>query len=81
VKHQKFLVLLLMIISLIADFMKNTVVTAIFLTILSIFNLSGQDNKKVMDWANLTRYKEANISLLKEKPSSSTIVLMGNSIT
>jgi len=61
--------------------MKNTVVTAIFLTILSIFNLSGQDNKKVMDWANLTRYKEANISLLKEKPSSSTIVLMGNSIT
>ena len=75
------LVLLLMIISLIADFMKNTVVTAIFLTILSIFNLSGQDNKKVMDWANLTRYKEANISLLKEKPSSSTIVLMGNSIT
>ena len=65
-----------MIISLIADFMKNTVVTAIFLTILSIFNLSGQDNKKVMDWANLTRYKEANISLLKEKPSSSTIVLL-----
>jgi lysophospholipase L1-like esterase len=70
-----------MIISLIADFMKNTVVTAIFLTSLSIFNLSGQDNKKVMDWANLSRYKEANIALLKENPSSSTIVLMGNSIT
>jgi hypothetical protein len=61
--------------------MKNRVVTAIFLTTLSIFNLSGQDNKKVMDWANLTRYKEANIALLKDQPSSATIVLMGNSIT
>lgn len=61
--------------------MKNTVLTAMFLTTLSIFNLSGQDNKKVMDWANLARYKEANTALLKEKPSSSTIVLMGNSIT
>jgi len=70
-----------MIISLIANYMKNTVVTAIFLTIISIFNLSGQDNKKVMDWANLTRYKEANNALLKEKPSTSTVVLMGNSIT
>jgi lysophospholipase L1-like esterase len=61
--------------------MKNRIVTAIFLTTLSIFNLSGQDNKKVMDWANLARYKEANTALLKEKPSSSFIVLMGNSIT
>lgn len=61
--------------------MKNTVVTAIFLTILSIFNLSGQDNKKGMDWANLTRYKEENSALLKDKPSISTVVLMGNSIT
>lgn len=70
-----------MIISLTVNFMKNRIVTAIFLTTLSIFNLSGQDNKKVMDWANLARYKEANTALLKEKPSSSFIVLMGNSIT
>ena len=70
-----------MIIFSIVDFMKNTVSTAILLTIISIFNLSGQDNKKGMDWANLARYKEANTTLLKENPSSSTIVLMGNSIT
>lgn len=80
-KHQKFLVPLRMIISLTANFMKNNVLTSIILTILSILNLSGQDNKKAMDWANLARYKEANIALLKEKPSTNTVVLMGNSIT
>lgn len=49
--------------------------------IFSLIHLSAQDNRKNMDWANLSRYKEDNAILLHSASGSNRVVLMGNSIT
>ncbi len=70
-----------MITFLIAKIMKIIILNIFLLTIFSFCFLSAQDNKKVMDWANLSKYKEANASVMKDKSTTNSVVLLGNSIT
>ena len=53
---------------------KSTLIT-LFLTLFMSGPVAAQD------WANLNKYKEANIALEKEVHSEDRIVFMGNSIT
>lgn len=67
----------------IANIMKTFffVISVFIWTSLSVNFLGAQDNRKTMDWANLSKYKASNEEILKNKAGSDRVVLLGNSIT
>ncbi|MEY3321763.1 MAG: hypothetical protein RLZZ417_1346 [Bacteroidota bacterium] len=70
-----------MIIFSITKRMRIIILNIFLLTFFSFYILSAQDNRKTMDWANLSKYKELNANLMQGKSASDRVVLLGNSIT
>lgn len=70
-----------MIIFSIAKKMKIIILNIFLLSVFSFYILSAQDNRKTMDWANLSKYKASNANLMQGKSASDRVVLLGNSIT